>query len=59
MNNFPYPNINISPYNPYQNIITEINKLKYEIVELKNKISKLEKQNKKDYLKKEEGLYMM
>ena len=56
MNGFPYPNM---PYNPYQNIIMEIQKLKAEITELKNKITKLENKSKKDYLKKEEGLYMM
>ena len=57
MNNMPYPFIQ-PPY--YQeNIYNELRKIKEEIKLLKEQIKKLENINKKDYLKKDDTLYMI
>ena len=55
MNQFPYP---IYPNYPY-NLIDEINKLKEEINILEQRITKIEKQNKNNYLKKDDNYYMI
>lgn len=59
MNNMPYPYL--PPYQNIQqlNIEEELRRLKYEINILKEKVQKLENKNKKNYLQKEEGKYMM
>lgn len=46
-------------YIPYINIEKEIEYLKYEINILKQKIHKLEHQNTKDYLKKDDNYYIL
>lgn len=60
MNIFPYPYIP-NPYinmnNP--NIEEEILKLQREIKILKDRVTALENKEKNDYLKKEDGLYML
>lgn len=60
MNNMPYPYIiphfNQMPQTPNQD---ELTKLKYEVERLKERVNALEQKDKKNYLKKEEGLYMM
>ncbi len=64
MNNFPFPYMPNSyqqnnPYQQYTNIEAEIMKLRQEIKILKEKVAFLEKKEKNDYLKKEDGLYMI
>lgn len=57
MPNFPYP-----PYmQPQFNIEEELIKLKQEVIILKEKVKQLEtnKPNKKDYMKKDDSLYMV
>ena len=58
MNNITFPYLP-----PYQmtiiNFGEEIKKLKYEIRKLNERIDKLENKNKKNYLQKEDGKYMM
>lgn len=58
MNNMPFPFFP-RPYSMMGNIEEEIIKLKQEINILKEKIIKLENQNKNDYLQKDDSLYMM
>ena len=41
------------------NLDKEINNLKHEIKKLKERVNALENKSKKNYLKKEDGLYMM
>ena len=60
MNNFqvpyiPYPYM---PPNP-ENIEQQIIKINKKIKELEQRINNLEKSNKDDYLKKDDGLYMI
>ena len=57
MNNIPYPFIQPTYYQ--ENIYDEIKKIKEEIILLKEQIKKLENINKKDYLKKDDTLYMI
>lgn len=58
MNNITFPYL--PPYQmPIINFEEEIKKLKYEIQKLNEKIDKLENKNKKNYLQKEDGKYMM
>ncbi len=60
MNNMQFPFI--PPYNmapPRPNIEEELLRLKQEINILKERITKLENQNKNDYLQKDDTLYMM
>ncbi len=63
MNNMPYPYMPMPlpaplpmPNNNYEE---EINNLKHEIKKLKERVNALENKSKKNYLKKEDGLYMM
>lgn len=63
MNNVPYPympfpNFNNMPPLP-PNYDEELKRLNYEIEKLKTRLTKLEKKETKDYLQKEEGMYMM
>ena len=44
---------------PNNNYEEEINNLKHEIKKLKERVNALENKSKKNYLKKEDGLYMM
>lgn len=58
MNNITFPYL--PPYQiPIINFEEEIKKLKYEIQKLNERIDKLENKNKKNYLLKEDGKYMM
>ena len=61
MNQFPYPYI--PPTMSYQptpkNLEQEIEKLKAEINALKKRVAKLEQGGQNDYLKKEDGMYML
>lgn len=58
MNNMPYP-IFPSPI-PYNNHIEEeIIKLNQEIIQLKERIRKLENKKQNDYLQKDDNLYMV
>lgn len=60
MNNIPYPYMpfpNMPPQMP--NYEEEIRKLKYEIESIKKRLNNLEKKDTKNYLEKEEGMYMM
>lgn len=65
MNQMPYPYIPnpYNGYNPYQQTqpfqSDELSKIKLEINKLKERITKLEQMEKKDYLQKEDGFYMM
>lgn len=65
MNQFPFPyipNFNMPPVPPPKNdlnIYQEIEKLKHDVNNLKNKISKLEQGSQNEYLKKEDGMYML
>ncbi len=65
MNQFPFPyipNFNMPPVPPQKNdlnIYQEIEKLKHDVNNLKNKISKLEQGSQNEYLKKEDGMYML
>ena len=63
MNNMPYPYMPMPlpaplpmPNNNYED---EIIFLKHEIKKLKERVNALENKSKKNYLKKEDGLYMM
>ena len=69
MNQFPFPympNFNMPP-SPYQsipnkenkNIGQELNRLNEEINKLKKRVAALEQGPQKDYLKKEDGMYML
>ncbi len=65
MNQFPFPYIPTQGIpmpqpqpRPESNIHQEIENLKQEINNLKKRVSKLE-QPQNDYLKKEEGMYMI
>lgn len=62
MNQFPYPYIP-NPSMPFfqqqKNLEQEIENLKVEINNLKKRIIKLEQNNQNDYLKKEDGMYML
>ena len=57
MNNMRYPFIQPSYYQ--ENIYDELRKIKEEIILLKEQIKKIENINKKDYLKKDDTLYMI
>ncbi len=63
MNNIPYPYIPMPFSTPVpmsnNNYEEEINNLKHEIEKLKERLNSLENKSKKNYLKKEDGLYMM
>lgn len=59
MNNMPYQFFPQSPLPPQTNIYDEIKKIQEEINILKEKINSLENQNKKDYLKKDDSLYIL
>ncbi|MCI6107828.1 MAG: hypothetical protein SOU84_03345 [Candidatus Faecimonas sp.] len=65
MNQFPFPyipNFGIPPMPPQKNdsnFYQELEKLKQEINTLKKRISKLEYTTQNDYLKKEDGMYML
>ena len=65
MNQFPFPYIPNFPMPPMppqkndSNINQEIEKLKDEIINLKKRVTKLEKTPQNDYLKKEDGMYML
>lgn len=62
MNNIPYPYLLpqfIPNIDHNQQIQEEIMKLKYEINLLKERIKTLEGKEHNDYLKKDDGLYMM
>lgn len=62
MNNMPYPYMPVPmpfPAPSQDNYNDELNKLKYEIAKIKERLSELEKKNNKNYLKKEDGFYMM
>ncbi|MBR2139013.1 MAG: hypothetical protein IJ966_06970 [Bacilli bacterium] len=57
--NMQYPFIpRPMPY-PTQNIEEELLKLKHELKELKERITRLEQENKPNYLQKDDSLYMM
>jgi len=55
----PYMPPNYFPMQQNQRIEEEIRKLKYEVARLKERVSSLEGKNKNDYLKNDDGLYMM
>lgn len=59
MNNMPYPFFPQSLQPPQLNIYEELKRLQQEINILKEKINALENTNKKDYLKKDDSLYML
>ena len=69
MNQFPFPympnpNMPQPPYQPMppkdtKNLEQEIEKLKEEIKKLKNRVTILEQGTQNDYLKKEDGMYML
>lgn len=59
MNNFPIPVYPINNNNYYFNIISEINKLKEDVEELKEKINKINCSKENNYLKKEDNYYMI
>ena len=62
MNNMPYPYMPVPmPFlTPNQeNYMEEINKLKYEIASLKERVKNLETKKEKGYLQKEDGYYIM
>ena len=54
---YPFPNPNYQMPS-YQNQ-DELKKLKYEIDRLKERVQVLEEKSKNNYLKKEEGMYIM
>lgn len=56
MHNVPYPFF--EPQIP-NNIYEEIRRLKQEIIIIKEKLNQLEKDNKKDYLKNDDSLYII
>lgn len=60
MNNMPFPYFQ-PPYNqpPRDNLEEEIRMLKSEINKLKRRIEILENKDQKNYLQKDDGLYMM
>lgn len=60
MNNFQVPYIPY-PYMPLpnENIEKEIIRINKKIKELEERINRLENNNKNDYLKKDDGLYMI
>lgn len=65
MNQFPFPYMP-NPNMPQQafppippNLEQEIEKLKEEIRKLKKRVTILEQGNQNDYLKKEDGMYML
>lgn len=69
MNQFPFPympnpNMPQPPYQPIpnkdtKNLEQEIEKLKEEIKKLKKRVTILEQGTQNDYLKKEDGMYML
>ena len=62
MNNMPYPYLPpqiIPNIDPNKQIQEEIIKIKHEINILKERIKNLEEKEHNDYLKKDDGLYMM
>ena len=69
MNQFPFPymptpNIQLPPYQPIpnkeiKNLEQEINRLNEEINKLKKRVTALEQGPQNDYLKKEDGMYML
>lgn len=60
MNNIPYPYMPFGmPLPVPDKYEEEINNLKYETEKLKERVNNLENKNKKNYLQKDEGLYIM
>lgn len=64
MNQFPFPYLPnpMTPMPPPKdapNIRQEIEKLKQEINSLKKRVANLEQTPQNDYLKKEDGMYML
>ncbi len=58
MNNMPYPFMPPIIY-PQINYDEELKKIRYEIEEIKKRIDQLENKHTKNYLKKEDGMYIM
>jgi len=64
MNQFPFPYLSnpMTPMPPPKdtpNIRQEIEKIKQEINSLKKRVANLEQTPQNDYLKKEDGMYML
>ena len=62
MNNIPYPYMPVPmpfPTPNQENYMEEINKLKYELASLKERVKNLETKKEKGYLKKEDCYYIM
>ncbi len=59
MNNIPFPYLPAFQPQQIPSIEEEINKLKYEIKKLTERIDRLENKPYKNYLQKEEGKYIM
>lgn len=57
MYNYPIPYIP-QPIN-YQSLFDELNKLKYELDQLKDRIKKIEDNQTDNYLKKDDNYYMI
>lgn len=60
MNGTPFPYMN-NPYNqiPPPQLEQELIKIKKEIEKINRRLQVLENKEKKDYLQKDDGLYMM
>ncbi len=65
MNNYPWPYMppqapqQVPPFIKPNNLEEEIIKLKNDVRILKERVSALEKKEKNEYLKKEDGMYMI